>query len=224
MRFPEASSGIKKVYLAEIFALIAVFCTLLAAAGALTAIGTAAVDAADAETLGSSDVALAVGAGAVMLIAGVLGILSIIFNLIGLRAASHDDKFFKWAFIAAIVSLALAVIGGMSPSDSIEYMVFDIANDVATALITVFVINGVVSLAGQLGNQDMAESGSRLLRLIIAMYVLIIAASVISYILTSVSSNNMITAIFAFIPAVLSAILFIVYLIYLNKAKAMLAQ
>lgn len=100
MRFPNAAAGVKKIFTAEILALIGAIATVIGTISALIAVAAAANNS-------TGGTAVAGGASVIFLLgAGVLGIIAFIMNIIGINSAAKDEASFKTALICVIVGIA----------------------------------------------------------------------------------------------------------------------
>lgn len=217
MRFPNAASGVKKLFTAQILGLIASVATII---GLIFLIFTAA--AADANAQGG---AVAAGLGTIILMgaSAVLILIGSIMTLVGIIQASRDEGAFKTALIAIIVSLVAAVIAGIFSSNGLVQSICQIIQNVMNLAVTLFVINGVTNLAEKMNNTEVWSKGRNLLKVIVCIYALSLIASFISLIFGGIFMS-VTAAILALIAAVLDVISYFLYLSLLNKGKKMLAE
>ena len=217
MRFPNAASGVKKIFTAQILGLIASVAMII---GLIFLIFTAA--AADANAQGG---AVAAGLGTIILMgaSAVLILIGSIMTLVGIIQASKDEGAFKTALIAIIVSLVAAVIAGIFSSNGLVQSICQIIQNVMNLAVTLFVINGVTNLAEKLNNTEVWSKGRNLLKVIVCIYALSLIASFISLIFGGIFVS-MTAAILSLIAAVLDVISYFLYLSLLNKGKKMLAE
>ena len=217
MRFPNAASGVKKLFTAQILGLIASVATII---GLIFLIFTAA--AADANAQGG---AVAAGLGTIILMgaSAVLILIGSIMTLVGIIQASKDEGAFKTALIAIIVSLVAAVIAGIFSSNGLVQSICQIIQNVMSLAVTLFVINGVTNLAEKLNNTEVWSKGRNLLKVIVCIYALSLIASFISLIFGGIFVS-MTAAILSLIAAILNVISYFLYLSLLNKGKKMLAE
>lgn len=217
MRFPNAASGVKKLFTAQILGLIASVATII---GLIFLIFTAA--AADANAQGG---AVAAGLGTIILMgaSAVLILIGSIMTLVGIIQASKDEGAFKTALIAIIVSLVAAVIAGIFSSNGLVQSICQIIQNVMNLAVTLFVINGVTNLAEKMNNTEVWSKGRNLLKVIVCIYALSLIASFISLIFGGIFMS-VTAAILALIAAVLDVISYFLYLSLLNKGKKMLAE
>ena len=217
MRFPNATSGVKKIFTAQILGLIASVAMII---GLIFLIVTAA--AADANAQGG---AVAAGIGTIILLAGaaVLVMIGSIMTLVGVIQASRDEGAFKTALIAIIISLVAAVIAAIFSSSGVVQSICQIIQNVMSLAATLFVINGVTNLAEKLNNTEVWSKGRNLLKVIVCIYALSLIASFISLIFGGIFVS-MTAAILSLIAAILNVISYFLYLSLLNKGKKMLAE
>lgn len=217
MRFPNAASGVKKLFTAQILGLIASVATII---GLIFLIFTAA--AADANAQGG---AVAAGLGTIILMgaSAVLILIGSIMTLVGIIQASKDEGAFKTALIAIIVSLIAAVIAGIFSSNGLVQSICQIIQNVMNLAVTLFVINGVTNLAEKMNNTEVWSKGRNLLKVIVCIYALSLIASFISLIFGGIFMS-VTAAILALVAAVLDVVSYFLYLSLLNKGKKMLAE
>ena len=217
MRFPNAASGVKKLFTAQILGLIASVATII---GLIFLIFTAAAAGANAQ-----GGAVAAGLGTIILMgaSAVLILIGSIMTLVGIIQASKDEGAFKTALIAIIVSLVAAVIAGIFSSNGLVQSICQIIQNVMNLAVTLFVINGVTNLAEKMNNTEVWSKGRNLLKVIVCIYALSLIASFISLIFGGIFMS-VTAAILALVAAVLDVISYFLYLSLLNKGKKMLAE
>jgi len=222
MRFPNAQAGVKKIFSAEILALIASFCSMMMVV--FLYFMTKTVDADGNITSGGAAVASLGGTAVFGMAATVLAVISFIFKIIGVKKASIDEDGFKTAFYLILGGIAVALVKGVVSSftdNNTVSNIFSIINDVITLAITIFIIQSIINLAIKLNDDDMVKRGNNLFKIIIAMYVLIIIANIV-ILITGSTAGVAIAGVFGLISGILSIVQYILYLAYLNKAKKML--
>lgn len=225
MKFPNALAGVKKIFIAEILALISAFCTIMTIVFAyfLSKTVTAAGEV-------TSEGAAVAGLGGVAIFGmamTVLVIISIIFSLIGTKKGSLDEPGFKMAFYLIIASLVISLAEGIVTSfvaNAIVSNIFSIVGDVVKILITVYIIQAIINLAGKLGDDAMQKKGNTIFKIIIAVYALQIIAKIVTMITGTANETGLIiSGVILIVAAVLDIVQYIFYLMYLSKAKKMLA-
>lgn len=220
MTFSNAYHGVKKVFTAELLKLIGGVCLLIASIlGVLTA-GVAA----DGATVGAG----VSGAGTIIFMAAglVLPIVGYIMNLVGLHQAGKDEDGFRTAFIVSIFALIIAVIAGIFTGFNIATGVADniatVIQRICEIIVFVMVVGGVASLAARLGKENMIGNAKTVLTIFIVCWVINILASLVDLIFGVNDTTATITGIASIVVAVFSIIGYVVYLVFLGKAKNML--
>ena len=214
MKFPNAQAGVKKIFTAEILALITSIC--LTAALAFGYLATKTVTA-DGEVIAEGGLVAAAGGLLIFGIAGaVLAIISFIIKIIGVNSASKDESYFKTALYLIIAGLVVSAIGSFLSDTSIK-TVFSSIGDVINLAVTCFIIQGIRNLADKLNNGDMNAKGATIFKIIIVVNAIIIIASIIAIF------SKTIAGILTVVSAVLNIVQYIIFLTYLSKAKKMLA-
>lgn len=225
MKFPNSLAGVKKIFIAEVLSLISVFASVMTVVFAYFLSKTV-----DANGQVTSDGAATAGFGGVAIFGlamTVLAIIAIIFSIQGTRKGSLEEPAFKMAFYAIIASLIITVVEGIITSfvdNTTIANIFSIVGDIVSIMITVFIIQAIINLAGKLGDTAMQAKGNNIYKIIIGVYVLQIIAKIVTMITGSSSkTGKTISGILLIVAAVLDILQYVLYLIYLNKAKKMLA-
>ena len=222
MTFPNAFRGVKKIFTAEILKLIGVACLLIAAVLTLLAAGSVAA--------GSDGGAVASGLGATVLLAAgaVLPIIGFIMNLVGLSQAGKDEDNFHTAFIVAIFALIIRVVSGIFTMLNVGGGVADnIANfisGICEIIVFVLVVNGVLSLADRLHKSELFGTASKLIICYVVPYGIAILAELIVIFFGVNETVATIEGIMLLVSSIFSMIAYIIYLVFLGKAKKMLCD
>ena len=225
MTYPNAHAGVKKLFTAEILSLIAAFCTIMAVV--FVYFMTKSVDSTGQITSEGAAVTSFGGAAIFSMGASVLAIIAFIFRIIGIKKASADEDGFKVAFYLVLAGIVLALINAVIGSfvkSSVVTGIFSVLGDVIDLAITIYVIQGIRNLAYKLNNEDMDNKGKNIFKIILAVYILIIIAQIITLIAGGTSAGIVIAGVFGIVAGVLTIVQYVLYLGYLNKAKAMLAE
>ena len=210
MRYESAYKGIQKVFVAQLLNLIAV---VLAMASLVSAGG--AFGAAVSESTGIAQ-GLAIGSVIGLLASAILPIVSYILNLVGLMQASKDErKSFRIAFFSALIALIASVVSSLAGTGTLAGGILGIISRAAQLISLFYIINGIMELAGRLNRQDVSWLGSKLMWMLIILYV---AAIVIGFI-----PNAEFGAIAGVASLAFMIVIYVVYLVYLLKAQRMLA-
>ena len=208
MRFPDAHAGIKKIFTAEILALIAI---LLAGIGTIAA----AVAAAGVAAQENGVAAVSVGGMAIALLAaGIIAIIAFIMNLVGLAQAGKDEKqYIHTAFICTIIGLICSVIATVLSASTFG-SILKTVSDVMSIISILFVCKGIMVLAEQLNDEGVASFANKAQWLIAIVYAVGVIVSVLPV--------SKAVAVIAVIAVILKLVSVICYLVLLARAKTML--
>ena len=213
MQFPNAAKGVKKIYTAEILELIAALAMLLTTI--LGAVTLASMSADSAGGLIAGGLGFAVfGIGAL-----VLSIIAFFMQLSGINAAKLDEPKFKNALIALIVGIVLQVVNGLIGAGLVK----DLCGSLAYAcdmLVTIYIVQGIGSLAEKLNNSEIAEKSKSLITLLEVVWIVAVILNAVGGILTR--SGSAIAVIVSVAAGVAAIVAYIIFLGLLKKAKAML--
>ena len=217
MSFPNAYQGVKKIFTAEIMALISTIVMIISAIVAL--VGIAASDAG----AGDGAMAVAVGGAAFILIGAVLSLISFILNIVGVNKASKDEAAFKSAFYVIIVGIIASVVMGLGNSGGILDEIGQTVSNICNFLVTWYVCTGIANLAEKLSNPALKEKAEKTRKLTMIVWVLNIIVSIIGVIFGASSAGQMIGAVLGLVSLILALVAYIMYLGLLSKAKKSLA-
>jgi len=213
MRFPNAYKGVSKLFLAEILMLIGSIVGIIAAVLLLAAYS--------ADPNGLVEGALAtMGVSSIVMVAStVLAIIGFILNIVGLVQAKKDDGGFKLALIFALICIALSIVSSILANvnpNVAGWMEFVVT--IFELCVFEYVVVGIMSLANQLGDQGMVSFGAKIRMLISILYIVLLIIRLFGNI------NVTFAGVVGIVGAILELVVYIGYLIYLAKAKKMLAK
>ena len=212
MTLPNAHSGVKKIFIAEILQIIG---SIVAIVGLTSILGAAGVYSVTGDA--NDVVGVAAVGGIFTLLAAALAILALVLNLVGLRQASKDepDRMGK-AFMFAIITLILSVI--VSLCQSMHWGAagfFSTLSSISQLCMIIFTIMGVSEVTQNIARQDVADMGP----VIITIEVIAIVAAIIAGIV-----GNVIGGVAAIISLVLMIVSYFVFLVFLGRATSALAK
>ncbi len=216
MQFPNAAKGVKKIYTAEILELIAALAILLTTI--LGAVTLASMSAESAGGLIAGGLGFAIfGIGAL-----VLSIIAFFMQLSGINAAKLDEPLFKNALIALVVGIVLQVVNGLIGAGLVK----DLCGALAYAcdmLVTIYIVQGIGSLAEKLNNSEIAEKSKSLVTLLEVVWIVAVILKAVSGVLAKVgTASAIVIAVIGAAAVVVSIVAYIIFLGLLKKAKAML--
>lgn len=224
MQFPNASSGIKKIFTAEILQLIGSVLSFICALLAFSAVGSAVGYEKTGSNVAAAS-ALASGAGMMVffIAASVLMLIAFIFNLMGIVRASRDESTFKIALYAVIAGIVFTALSGVfSGMNARVSGVMDALGTVADLVVTLYVIQGIRMLASRMNNREVDNRGQKIYMIILGVLLLRLIANIIVVIFGGRFATAIGLTVYL-VSIALSLVQYIMYLIFLAKAKKMLA-
>ncbi|MBQ7504215.1 MAG: hypothetical protein IJT79_02720 [Ruminococcus sp.] len=217
MRFPNAFSGVKKLFTAEILQIIGV--VAMGVAAIFLALLGASIDADNAVTgLGSLALMSVFAIGGV-----VVFIIAAILKLVGLGKAGKDNKNFSYALYCVIVGMIFVVVGSFfQSSNPTIYNMCESCNKIADLIATILTIQGIMSLASNLGDTEMVVKGAFIFKVIMGIYIFAILGSITYAFMFPFLFLRFVGLIFFCASLVLSVVSYILFISYLSIAKKML--
>ena len=237
MIYPNAYSGVKKIFAAENLSVIGVVVLIVSGVlGLLSAAAGIAAQSADTETA-SGLYGAAVGFGIPSLILmlgfGVLTVVAFILQIVGVTRASKDERTFKNALFFILVGVIAMVteqivyflsgVIGQTGADLVNSICTNLWR-ASTILVTYYIIAGVIALAVKIGNEKIEKQGKTIVTLIMICLVLSLVASVTSNVFVQNGTNEVIASVLALASAIIDLIAYIIYLVFLGRAKKMLRE
>ena len=122
-----------------------------------------------------------------------------------------------------ILTLASIIISSIWLYGTWDNMSTTIANILAM-IATIFIINGVQNLAKQLNRPDMVATGNTYMILLIVVYAVQIIVRIIPVFFGANAATSRVVGILSLAAEVFALIVYILYLVFLGKAKKMLAE
>lgn len=211
MKFPNALKGVKKIFAAEVLGILAAVCLLLT--------GVFAVLVSAVPVLTVPMIVFGVAAAALMLIGYIL-------NITGIVQASKDEYSFKTALFATIFGIVFSLLSGFLANafSGNEYIlrIIGAIPDIINLCVMIFIIMGIRGLARQLHDSVMDGKGQNIMNILFLLELIVFVARAVTAMIQADWTNSLVlvTVIFA---GVLNVVVYVLYLIYLAKAKKMLA-
>ena len=227
MKFPHAQKGVKKIFTAQILSLIATVIGIAAIIIALVGFrkGPVETDLQDALVL----LSLLIGA-----VDGVVVLVSLILNLVGVIQAKKNEAYFGKALICTIIALiamacfvgitSFARAGSIMKITSLTRIggIMDLIADLANACAIIFTVVGIQMLSDELARADIRNLGRFICRLLCWTYTVMLLANVASLIFAYLPDVVLLGEWIMFAAELLKTAAFVVYLIFLGKAVKML--
>lgn len=211
MTCPNAYAGVKKIYNAEIMAIVAAVLMVLGALFALLGIA-------------SEGIGIALVGGVFVIIAGILLIIAAIINIVGVSRASKDEGAFKNALIALCVGIIANIVVSSAGQNSFLGGLGSFVNKVAEFLATYFVCTGVINLADRFGDYAVKEKGEKYRKILMCVFGLSAVLSLLSAIFANGGGMTGVLGVLTLLSAIISAVAYVIYLGMLKKARDMLAE
>lgn len=234
MKFPNAAKGVKKIFTAEVLMLIGLLAIFVAGIFALITLSASAEESAVGDFT-------AIGSMVFLLVSFVLLIVAFILSIIGMVNASHDESSFKSALIFFIVCFVLSTVSSLLGNVSmVAGGILSLIGSVVDIFVTIFIIAGIVRLADRLNRGDISVKGSKVLKLLVVIKVVVLIATAVAGFMSgfSVSSISFVTSLVApseggsspsiavgiilIVSQVLGLVQYFIYLPFLSQAKKML--
>ena len=214
--FSNAYEGVKKIYKAEIFALIAsiliLIGSILSSTGVEVGEGTASGDG------------LLISGGLIVIVAALLLIVAAILNILGVNRASKDEPAFKNALIALVIGIVANIVVSVFSSNPTVANIGKTVTNVTEILASYYICTGVVNLADHLNDSAVSARGKKVRSIIMGIWV---GASVLNVIGALFGTNETmvtIVGITAIIGGIISIVAYFLYIGLLGNAKNMLAK
>ena len=203
MRFPNGHKGVKKLFASEILNIAA---TLLFFATAVISI---------INSKKSSDDRYLTAVFVLLLFAGIVAIVSFLLQIIGINQARRDGRYFGTALIFLFAGIPADIVASVTQGTFRN--IFSSINEVLTLLVTVYIILGIYDLAEKLENKNLMLDGKVVLFLSASVFAAaVLFRTVPVFVPRTESLFNLIVAVMEFIG-------YLVFLIYLGRARKMLS-
>ena len=219
MQFPNANKGVSQIFTAEILTLISGILMFIAMVSVGIAAGVSEVEGAETAVGG-----FALGAGGFGLVAGVLAIIAFVLTILGITKASKDEPTFRNALLWLILGIVGGVVQNGVQSNDFVHLIGSILSSLGSMLSTYFVILGIIKLADRKHDAAVSAKGSRLIKIILAVYILALILTVIEGFAGGTDGGVVAGGVLGIIALILMIVAYILYLSLLSKAKKMLAN
>ena len=234
MRYPNASQGMGKLYVAAILDLITSLCGAAAAIMAVmvaSAAASATTEALTKGTISDSHFAVAGVGGIGTLIFGlgalVIGIIALVMQIKGVNLAKLDETEttnFQTAFYIIVVALICSVLAGVLKVAAPTFgNILTAVAEICPAVIAIFVLQGIEALAQKIGETELAQKAKSIIMIIVAIYIISAVLSIITNFAAS-SIGLALGVILTIASVVLSIIETVLYITILKRARDTFAQ
>ena len=213
MKFPNAYNGVKKLFTAEILALIGIVALIIAVFA-----GLVPTEAAKMEETAVGAVSLSVTA-IFGLAGGVLAIIAFILEIIGLNAGGKDEPLFKTALSFAVAGVVVQALASFVSSEIVQ----EFANTfvpVANVMVIYYVVSAISALASKLLDKEMVRNAKTVITIAYVTFGVQVLAKVLSqFVITGKAAE-----VIDLVGLALAIVQAVAYLSYLSKAKKMLTK
>lgn len=229
MKYPNVAEGVKKIFVAEVLALIGAIAVVASLAFVTVLVGGEESGGLSAITSDNFEFSLTGSSTNTTLflvlvsVGGIISLISFIIGLIGTNRASRDEdgdkKNFKYAFLCTIFSLIFSIAGScltiVSPAISSGLT----AGGEALGVLTIYyVLAGISYFADKAGDAALAKKSKSMMTLVLGTFVAsIILEAIMRYASGSLRKAVLMVLIFALI--IVTIVQYILYFIVLIKAK-----
>ena len=212
MKYPNASIGIRRIYVSEIIALIA---------SIITAVSSVIFMAC------YEDPALIAAAGVfniAVLVSLSIFIFSYILQITGIVRATKDEPAFRVSLIAIIAALVITVLECFFfAGNPLVTFILELAGDVAEFFLVHYIIHGIMHISGHLGRDDIAKKGKRIFRVIYIAIGFEIIVRIFEVIFGKQVGEELAMP-FGLAADILSVVEYILFLSYIGKANKLLKE
>ena len=216
MKFPNAYSGVKKIWLAEILMLLAAVLGIIMVI--VVAGNTQVVDGevvAVAESVGTPAAILTIGTA-------LLALVAFILNLVGIISARKDDDAFKIALFVTLVGIIASVIASIWSTNAVLTKWTDVVNTLCNLFASYFVLTGIASLANRYPDPETRDFALKSRTWLEGSFCLTAVLKFINNIFNI--QNETIVIIMGVAALLVEIISYVLYLRALSKGKDMLAR
>ncbi len=218
MRYINTKNGIKKILAGQFFMVIAA--VLLSGTALLisiimnTSIETEDINLPILGTLGI------LSFGFVSVIAT---LTSAVLCFLGYTRAAKDEPEFKKAVGCTIALGALTVFGSVFkiPNGTLS-TIFSSAGTIVEMFIIIFSLSGIVNISAGCDRTDMVDRGDRLLKIMIATYIISAMDALVIRIFELSSQARIISVLFGTVDLIISLIQYVLYILYLKQSVKMI--
>lgn len=217
MKFPNAFSGIKKIWLAELLMLLA------AVIGIVLIVVIAANSTVQGEAIIVNKAAVETPSAILGIAAAVIALVAFILNLVGLIIARKDDGAFKIALIVTLLGVVASAVSAIWSSNQTLNKWMDTAITIFSMLASYYVLTGIANLADQIPDEATKAVALKSRTLVEGTFC---ATAIFKLIINifKIQDGSTIYTILAIVAAVLELVSYILYLRALSKGKKMLAK
>ena len=213
MKFPNAAKGIKKLFTAEVLYLISV---ILIGLGTIFAL------------VSQSSEGLAVVILSSVAVGGVIAIVALVLQIVGVIQASKDEASFKGVIYVTLFGIAVSVVASLLSAlfrdNAILPSISNLVSSIVSVISTVLIILGICNLMNQIGKQDLVVKGGKILRIVVWLAILSLIMRFINIFLPSNFDDakplaKVIVLCLCILAVILEIAEYVLYISLLSKAS-----
>ena len=209
MKYPNASDGVKKIYMSEILALTASVIVVIC-----SVIGMLCFDDPDLENL-------VIIMGVIIICALGLFVAGYLLQIVGIVRASKDEPAFKVSVIAIVAALITTILEAVFYGNYVGSFIVEIAGDVAKFFLVHYIIHGIMHIAEHLERPDMIKKGNFIFRIIYIAIGFEVIVRIFELIFGK-EVGEQLSMPFGVAANILQAAEYFMFLIYVGRANKML--
>jgi hypothetical protein len=217
MRFPNAFSGVKKIYVAELLMLlVAVIGIILVVVIANNSVLVDDVIIFNEGAAGTPVTILSIATAVIALIAFVL-------NLVGLIVARKDDSGFRIALIVTVLGIIASAVSAIWSNNAGLVKWMDTLTTIFSMFASYYVLTGIANLADQILDAETKALALKSRTLVEGSFCATVVFKLIINIF-KIQDGSTLYIIFSVVALLLELVSYILYLRALSKGKKMLAK
>ena len=212
MKYPNASVGIRRIFISEIIALIASVITVIC-----SVIFMACYEA--------PELIVAVEITSIAMLAALaVFVFSYILNIIGIVRATKDEPAFRVSMIAIIAALVITVLElFFFEGNQLVTFILEIAADVAEFFLVHYIIHGIMHISEHLGRSDISKKGKNIFTVIYIAIGFEIIVRIFEMIFGK-EVGEQLSMPFGIAADILKVVEYILFLSYIGKANKLLKE
>ena len=217
MRFPNAFSGVKKIWLAEILMLLAAVIGIIMIF--VIAGNSILVDDVIVFNEGAAGTPVAI----LGIASAVIALVAFILNLVGLIIARKDDSGFRIALLVTVLGVIASAVSAIWSTNAGLVKWMDTLTTIFSMFASYYVLTGIANLADQIPDAETKALALKSRTLVEGSFCLTVIFKLIINIF-NIQNGSTIYTILAVVATLLELVSYILYLRALSKGKKMLAK
>ena len=217
MRFPNAFSGVKKIWLAEILMLLAAVIGIIM----IFVIAGNSILVDDVIVFNEGEAGTPVSILGIA--SAVIALVAFILNLVGLIIARKDDSGFRIALLVTVLGVIASAVSAIWSTNAGLVKWMDTLTTIFSMFASYYVLTGIANLADQIPDAETKALALKSRTLVEGSFCLTVIFKLIINIF-NIQNGSTIYTILAVVAMLLELVSYILYLRALSKGKKMLAK